>query len=238
MNAFSLLFVPLVFGVVGAFTPCALGINAIFLGRVAGKPRRQRLAEWLLFALARAAFLTILGLAFGLLGQLVGDFARNYTRFVAYGMILLGAFFIASRFRPAPMPQLSLVPAVGYPGGAQRSGAGGTLALGAILGLDIPACTSPLVLALLAQTVLIGDYLFGAIALFTFGVGMSLPLLVVAANDGANRWLMNVARRYGTAFYVAAGGLLILVGLSQLSPAVMGVVGGWVGFIVEPFLSS
>ncbi len=44
------------------------------------------------------------------------------------------------------------------------------------------------VLALLAETVLVGDYLFGAVALFIFGVAMSLPLLVVGAFEGANRW--------------------------------------------------
>ena len=76
MNLISIVFMPLVFG---TFTLCALGINAIFLGRVAGKPHKQRRVEWLLFALARAAFPTLLGLAFGLLGQLKGDFARNYT---------------------------------------------------------------------------------------------------------------------------------------------------------------
>ncbi len=42
MNVVVLLFVPLVFDFVGTFTPCALGINAVFLGHIAGKPQRQR----------------------------------------------------------------------------------------------------------------------------------------------------------------------------------------------------
>ena len=237
MTLTGLLFIPLMFGLVGAITPCALGINAIFLGYVTGKPRRQRLVEWLLFTLARAAFLTALGMAFGLLGQLIGDFARNFTVAVAYGMILLGTLFIVSRFRPLPLPQFSLMPAVANPGGVQRAGPSGALALGAILGLDIPACTSPLVLAMLAQTVLVGDYLFGAVALFIFALGMSLPLLLVGGFEGANRWLLNAARQYGTAFYLAAGGLLIMLGASQLSPAIMGLVGGWIRYIAEPLLS-
>lgn len=238
MNPVSLLFLPLVFGLVGAFTPCALGINAVFLGYITGKPRRRRLTEWTLFALARAAFLTVLGLAFGLLGQLVGDFVRGYQVVVAYGLILLGILFIASRFRPLPLPTFSLAPAVAGKGETYRTNRNSALAMGAIFGLDIPACTSPLVLALLAETVLVGNYLFGAVALFIFGVAMSLPLLVLGAYEGANRWLMKIARRYGTIFYMAAGGLLILVGVAELSPVVMSLVGGWVRFIVEPFLSG
>ena len=236
MNIVTLGLVPAVFGFVGAFTPCALGINAIFVGHVAGKDRPQRLVDWLLFALARATFLTLLGLAFGLIGQLIGDFVRNFTLFIAYVMILLGAIFIMSRFRPLPIPGLSLMPAVSNPGGDRRTGSRGALALGAFLGLDIPACTSPLVLALLAQTVLVGNYLSGAVALFIFGVAMSIPLLLVSSYEGANRWVLNAARRYGNAFYLGAGGLLMLVGLAQLSPAIMSIIGGWVQLLVGPFL--
>lgn len=125
MNSVSLLFLPLVFGVVGAFTPCALGINAVFLGYITGKPRRRRLLEWALFALTRAAFLTLLGLAFGLLGQLVGGFVRSYQVIFAYGLILLGVLFIVSRFRPLPLPYISLAPAAaGRPcPSCQRAGA-------------------------------------------------------------------------------------------------------------------
>ncbi len=238
MNIVSLLFMPLVFGVVGAFTPCALGINAVFLGRIAGKSKHQRLTEWLLFSLTRAAFLAILGLAFGLLGQLVGDFVRGYQVIISYGLILLGTLFIASRFWPLPLPGLSLMPAVANLGETHRTSAGGALALGVVFGLDIPACASPLVLGLLAQTVLVGNYLFGVIALFIFGVGMSLPVLIVGAFDGANHWLLNAARHYGATFYLAAGGLLILVGVAELSPVVMSLVGGWVRFIVAPFLPA
>jgi cytochrome c biogenesis protein CcdA len=155
---------------------------------------------------------------------------------IAYGLILLGVLFIVSRFRP--LPYLSFAPAGAGQGETHRTYSSSALAMGAIFGLDVPACTSPLVLALLAETVLVGNYLFGAVALFIFGVAMSLPLLVLGAYEGANRWLLNVARRYGTAFYLAAGGLLILVGVAELSPTVMSLVGGWVRFIVEPFLTG
>ncbi|MFQ6057644.1 MAG: cytochrome c biogenesis CcdA family protein [Anaerolineae bacterium] len=224
----NLVLLPVVLGIVGSFTPCALGINAVFLGYVMGKPRPTRLWEWLLFALARAAFLMLLGLLFGLLGQYVGAFVRGYQKLIAVGLIVLGALFIVSRYRPLPLPHFSLM-------GDRNPGTGSTLALGAVLGLDIPACTSPLVLALLAQTVLVGNFLFGAISLFLFGIGMSLPLLAILY-EGANRWLIDLSRRYKTAFYLAAGGLLMVVGVAELSPRVMAVVGGWLNFVLRPFL--
>ncbi len=231
MTFIGLLVVPIIFGLVGAITPCALGINAIFLGYVTGKPQPRRLWEWLLFALARAALLTFLGLTFGLLGQTVGDFVRGYQQFIAWGLIALGVLFILSRFRRLPLPYLTLA--------SSRIPAGNSsaLALGALFGLDIPACTSPLVFALLAETLLVGDWLFGAIVLFIFGVSMSLPLLPLTMAEGANHWLVEVSRRYKTAFYLAAGGLLILFGAAELSPQVMALVGGWLQYIAQPLLS-
>ncbi len=227
----GLLFVPIVFGLVGAITPCALGINAVFLGYVIGKPRSRRLWEWWLFALARATLLTTLGLAFGLLGQAVGRFVRGYQQFIAWGLIILGVLFILSRFRRLPLPHLSLA------GGRAPTGNSSALALGALFGLDIPACTSPMVLALLAQTVLVGDWLFGGIALFIFGFSMSLPLLPLTIIEGADRWLVEVSRRYKTTFYLTAGGLLILLGVAELSPQVMAIIGGWLQIIAKPLLS-
>jgi len=231
MTLIGLLVVSMVFGLVGAFTPCALGTNAVFLGYVMGKPRPSRLWGWLLFALARSALLTVLGLAFGLLGQAVGNFVRGYQQFMAWGLIVLGALFILSRFRRLPWPYLSLVSNRVPPGN------GSALALGALFGLDIPACTSPLVFALLAQTVLVGDWLFGMAALFLFGVSMSLPLLLVTMVEGADRRLVEASQRYKTVFYLAAGGLLILFGAAELSPQVMGLVGGWLDYIAQPLLS-
>lgn len=104
MTLTALLLIPLVFGLVGAITPCALGINAVFLGYVTGKSRVQRIGDWLRFALARAALLTLLGLAFGLLGQALGGFVRAYQHLIAWGLIGLGAVFILSRFRRLPLP--------------------------------------------------------------------------------------------------------------------------------------
>lgn len=223
----GILVVPIVFGLVAAITPCALGINAVFLGYVTGKPRPRRLWEWGLFALARAALLTALGLTFGLLGQVVSSFVRGYQQFIAWGLIALGVLFILSRFQRLPLPYLNLA------NDRLLVGNKSALALGALFGLDVPACTSPLVLALLAETVLVGNWLFGAVALFIFGVSMSLPLLPVTMAERADRWLVQASRRYKTAFYLVAGGLLILFGTAELSPQVMGIVGGWLDYITN-----
>ena len=119
LSPHSTLSLSLVFGLVGSLTPCALGINAVFLGTVAGRPRAVRAGQWLLFALARAVFLTLLGLLFGLLGAAVGDFVRGYQKVIAVGLIVLGALLMLSRWQRVPWSALNL------PVGAREPARGG-----------------------------------------------------------------------------------------------------------------
>jgi cytochrome c-type biogenesis protein len=218
MSAFNLIVLPLALGLVGSTTPCALGINAVFLGYMMGKERWTRLWQGSLMALARAFFLMLLGLLFAFIGEQVKSFMFGYNRLIAFALIALGALLVLSYHRPLSLPGLNLG------SGRFKDGPGGALALGAAFGLDIPACTSPMVLALLAQTVFVGDLAFGAITLFLFGVAMSLPVLVLALFEGTHRAFTGFARRWKAAFYHGAGLLLILVGVAELSPRVMGVI--------------
>lgn len=214
---------PVGLGVVGAFTPCALGINAVFLAYLAGKGRAARLVQAGLITGIRAVFLMILGLLFGLFGQSVAAFVRGYQPVIALAIVAVGVAFVASAFVDIPMPRFRLARAKG--------GTGGAVALGAVFGLDIPACTSPLVIGLLAQTVLVGNWVSGAVSLFLFGIGMSLPLLAVSLFDGVNRGLVEWARRWRTPAYVLAGGLFILLGASEFSPRVMALFAGILGWV-------
>lgn len=209
---------PIGLGIVGAFTPCALGINAVFLTYLAGKGRAARLAQAALITGVRAAFLTALGLLFGLFGQSVAAFVRGYQQVIALVIITVGVVFVVNAFVTIPMPRVRLV----RPG----NGTTGALGLGAVFGLDIPACTSPLLIGLLAQTVLVGHWASGALSLFLFGIGMSLPLVAVSLFDGVNRGLVATARRWRTPAYVMAGALFILLGASEFSPRVMALFAG------------
>jgi cytochrome c biogenesis protein CcdA len=217
------LIMPVGLGVVGAFTPCALGINALFLAYLAGKSRATRLAQAGVITGVRATFLMTLGLLFGLFGQTVATFIRGYQPVIALVIVAVGVAFILNAFVDLPMPRLRL-----FRGGHST---GGAAALGAAFGLSIPACTSPLVIGLLAQTVLVGDWATGAVTLFLFGVGMSLPLVAVSAVDGVNRGLVEWSRRWRTPAYVAAGGLFIVLGAAEFSPRVMMLFDGILGWV-------
>ena len=114
-QSLPLFLAPILLGIAGAFTPCALGVNAVFLGTVLGKSRARRVREWVIFAAARASLLTLLGLAFGLLGQTIQGFAWRFQVAVSISIIGLGLLFIVHSLRlclalvwqaTAPLPQI------------------------------------------------------------------------------------------------------------------------------------
>jgi len=230
MDAWNVFLLALIFGLIGFVSPCSLGVNALFLAYIQGKGRWTRTRQALAFMLVRGFFLAMLGFLFGLLGQALTDFHIFYQKLIGALFIGAGILFIVQLYRPPLLPGLSL--------GTRfwREGSGSAVTMGAVVGLDIPACTSPLVLALLAQTVLMGDMWGGFVALYVFGIGMSLPLLALSMAESPNRWLMAWAQRSRTTLYFAGGGLLILVGLATFYPPLMSVVGAplmWVADWLE-----
>jgi cytochrome c-type biogenesis protein len=90
------------------------------------------------------------------------------------------------------------------------------LALGTLFGLNITACVAPLVLALLALTVSTGNWLSGGLALFLFGLMLSVPILVGVYDDRASNWVSRMSVKYRSVYYPVIGGVLIVLGLAEI----------------------
>ncbi|MFQ5975883.1 MAG: cytochrome c biogenesis CcdA family protein [Candidatus Hydrothermarchaeales archaeon] len=200
MNLIDLIIVPLAFGLIGFIEPCVIGMNAIFLSYVVPLGKRKRIIETTKFTAVRAIFLSALGLLVALISQKIFVFKRSYNTALGIFFIILGAIYIASKFKPMPMPNISLL-----------KGKQNEVSYGVVFGLSIPACAMPLFLALLSKSAGLGDLLLGAVSLFVFGLGLSAPLLVMSYSDRANKWLENIAKGVNIAPII--GGLaLIIVG--------------------------
>ena len=223
----DLIVIPFLFGLVGFVTPCSLAVNLIFLGYIHGKPRGTRLAQASAFTLVRALILVGLGLAFGYVGQTVVGFQFVYRPIIAALFVAMGILFLVSRYRPIFMPNTGFVRRFGR-------GKSSALVMGTLFGLDIPACSTPLLIALLANTVLKGEMLFGAVSMLFFGIGISLPLLLISAFEGANRFLDRATQASSPLAY-AGGFLLIVLGLAAFSPRAMGAAGTLFNFVAGVF---
>ncbi|NIM97321.1 MAG: hypothetical protein GTO24_04325 [candidate division Zixibacteria bacterium] len=92
-----------------------------------------------------------------------------------------------------------------------------SMALGFAFGLIIPACGIALVLALIGRSILFGNLVEGFISLFVFGIGLSLPLVIMSYFDRSNEIVARILDKARQIPWLA-GAVLIFIGfLTMLS---------------------
>ncbi len=194
MSLTSLVLLPIGLGLLGFVEPCSIGSTLVFIKHLEGKNASAKLAQVGAFALTRAVFIGLLGILAVVLGTAFLGFQRAAWIVLGGAYIALGLLYIAGK---AGFLMTSLGPSM-----ARLSDARGSVALGLLFGLNIPACAAPLVFALLGAAAAGGaagaTFVSGFVSLALFGLALSLPLIVAVLFAPARRaldWLAALSRR-------------------------------------------
>ncbi|HXF66456.1 MAG TPA: cytochrome c biogenesis protein CcdA [Burkholderiales bacterium] len=210
---------PIGLGLLGFVEPCSLGSTLVFIKAMEGRPAAVKLAQVGAFTATRALLIGALGAAAVAVGTAFIGFQKAMWTALGALYVALGLLFLAGR---AGYVTASLGPSLARIGEVR-----GSAALGLLFGLNIPACSAPLLFALLgaaAASGVTGATLaqgFGSLALF--GLALSLPLAVAVLIPPARRaldWLAGLNRRIP----IWTG--LVLIGLGSWSV--------WFGLFVTP----
>jgi cytochrome c-type biogenesis protein len=211
----SLVLLPIGLGLFGFVEPCAIGATLLFIKTLEGAPGRAKATQVLAFTAARALFTGLLGVLAVLIGSLFLGLQKAMWLVAGLLYAAIGVLYLTGRIG-------LLMRAVG-PRLAVLSSARGSLALGAGLGLVIPACAAPLLLALLAAAAAGGaggaTLAQGFASLALFGFALSLPLVVAVLFAPARRaldWIAALSRRipfWTGVLFVALGLFSIWFGL-------------------------
>jgi thiol:disulfide interchange protein DsbD len=201
------------FGLLLSFTPCVLPMIPILSGMIAGQGHKvTRLRGFTLSALyvmGMAIAYAIAGVLAGLSGTLLS--AALQTPWV------LGAFagvFVLLALSMFGFYELQL-PGAWQTGAASTSNrlTGGTVAgvfaMGAISAVIVGPCVAAPLAGALLYVSQSHDVLLGGAALFTMGLGMGLPLIVIGASAGsllpkAGAWMQSVKNFFGVLLLGAA----------------------------------
>jgi cytochrome c-type biogenesis protein len=203
VSLYSVAFLPIVFGLIGFIEPCSLGINIIFLNRVKGYSRAKRISETLIFSLVRGSFLALLGASATFIGSKIITLQISFFWVLGGVYIFLGVLAILNMYKPIFKYEINL---------SKYLKNKGSIALGFIFGLIIPACAISFVLALIGKSVLLGNLVEGFISLFLFGIALSAPLVIVSLFNKSNEIIAKIAERTRQIPWLA-GMVLIAVGL-------------------------
>jgi cytochrome c-type biogenesis protein len=180
---------PIDLGLFGFVEPCSIGSTLIVVKQLEGKSAADKLAQIVVFAGTRAAFIGLLGVLAVLLGTAFLGFQR--TAWIALGILYatLGVLYLTNRIRPF---MVLLGPSL-----ARLADMRGSAALGVLFGLNIPACAAPLLFALLAAAAAGGavgaTIANGFVSLVLFGLALSLPLIVAVLFEPARQALDRLA---------------------------------------------
>jgi len=185
----SWVMLPIGLGLLGFVEPCSIGSTLLVIKQLEGKNVASKLAQVGVFASTRAVFVGFLGMLAVVLGTAFLGFQRVAWVGLGAFYLLLGLLYLTGRAGPL---MISLGPSL-----ARLSDTRGSVILGLVLGLNVPPCAGPLLLALLgaaAATGASGGTLAGGfVSLGLFGLAMSLPLVLAVLFTPARRALDRLA---------------------------------------------
>ncbi|TXC88361.1 protein-disulfide reductase DsbD [Paraburkholderia azotifigens] len=200
-------------GVVLSLLPCSYPmipiLSAIIIGEGPRVTRGRGFALSLAYVVGMALVYTVLGVAAALVGQSLGAWLQNPW--------VLGAFAVLlTVFALTLIAGVDIVLPQRWQSGVSKASEGrsggkfaAVAAMGALSALVVGACmTAPLfaVLAFIAHT---GNAALGGAALFSMGIGLGVPLLIIGLGAGtllprAGAWMDSVKVFFGVILLAAA----------------------------------
>ena len=185
---------PIGLGLLGFIEPCTIGSTLVFIKVMEGKPPSIKLWQVGIFTASRALFIGTLGAVAVLVGTAFIGFQKAMWTALGTIYLVLGLVYLAGR---AGLFMRSLGPSLARIGDVR-----GSAALGVLFGLNIPACSAPLLFALLGAAAASGvsgaTLASGFSSLALFGLALSLPLAVAVLFPSARRaldWLAGLSGR-------------------------------------------
>ena len=199
--------VALLAGVVAGLNPCCLPMYPAAAGCCAALRKdtvRGNLWTATGFILGGSLVTTALGVLSGMAGRVFGGLASWPVYIIAavpliFGLHLLGVVSI-------PLPSFDAE------GRKAPRGPVAAAVAGALFGLVIAPCATPVLAGLLAYVASTGDPALGGLLLFIYGLGLGVPILLIgtAAASAVTRLATERARR--TAEHLT-GAVLVALGL-------------------------
>jgi cytochrome c-type biogenesis protein len=207
---YNIVVIPALFGLIGFFEPCSLGINIIFLNRIEGLNTAKKIIETSIFCLARGFLLALVGLSAAFIGSRIITIQSSFFIILGALYIFFGVLTLINKYKPVFRSGIDLAKYVRIKS---------NVTLGLVFGLIIPACAIPLILALIGKSILLGNLLEGFVSLFAFGLALSIPLLIISFFAKSNEIISKISEKARQMPWLA-GVILIVVGLlTMLSSA-------------------
>jgi cytochrome c-type biogenesis protein len=207
-------------GFISFVSPCCLPLVPGYLATVSGTtPTELQQARFSGRILGRSALFVatfsllfiLLGLAATALGSLLLRNQQTLSTVAGIAIIVMGALFVGSVFIT------SLNRDFRPDGLIRRAGKGGPVIAGAAFAIAWTPCIGPTLGAILGLAATQSGTLHGAFLLAVYSAGLAVPFLLSAVAFGATTNAFAFFRRHYAAIQVAAGLILVAMGVLVLT---------------------
>ena len=218
LRAYLIVFV---FGVMISFSPCVYPILPVLVSYFGGTKHKTPTAVFLR-ALSYVCGMSVVYAALGALAALTGGMfgvlqnSRWVQGFVGAVFVIMGLWMLDI----IRLPQKQWIQ---VPPALQRAGFFGPFFVGAVSGLVIGPCTTPVLGAILAFVASKQNIPAGITLLLVYSLGMGLPLLIIATFAGMMRklpqagpWMIWLERVFGIILLVS--GVYFLMQMGRFLP--------------------
>jgi cytochrome c-type biogenesis protein len=209
-DLFQLVALPVGLGLLGFVEPCSIGSSMILVKVIEDQSATTRIAQVGVFALTRALLIGALGALAALIGTIFLDLQKGAWLLLGLLYVAIGTFYAVGK---AGLLMRSFGPSL-----SRLVGLRGSIGLGLLFGLNIPACAAPLIFALLGAAALGGSVggtvALGFVSLGLFGLALSAPLVLAVFWEPGRRLLDRLA---GLSVRVPVVIGLVLIGLGLWS---------------------
>jgi cytochrome c-type biogenesis protein len=180
---------------------------------LAAPPRSRVVAGTALFILGFSALYTSYGLALGGLGTTLKTHQGVVTLVLGALTIVLGLLFAGV------LDRFSFAGRIMRPSVRPRAGLAGAPLLGVMFGLSWSPCIGPTLTAVMALAYTSGTAARGAFLAFIYCLGLGIPFLIVALAFQRGMRVFGFARRHARLVTAIGGGMLVLVGVLEVTGA-------------------
>ncbi|WP_119329257.1 protein-disulfide reductase DsbD [Cysteiniphilum halobium] len=198
-------------GLLLAFTPCVLPMLPIISAIVIGR-NHSKFYSFLL-ALSYVLGMSVMYAALGIIISIIGLSFQIFFQQI-WVIILLALLFVVLALSMFGVFQIQLPQGLSTHLGQsqQKIKTGGIFAsflMGAIASLVLSPCTSAPLIGVLTTIVQTGDIFYGGLALFALGLGMGIPLLLIALGlkrfvPKSGAWMQEIKVIFGFAMLAMA----------------------------------
>lgn len=201
-------------GVVSIVSPCVL---PLLPGVMAYSTEKSKLTP-LAIVLGLAASFTTMGVLSSVFGAYLMDY-MDYLKIISGVFIIIMGLFILSRtvedfilriWQSLPISRVQ------HPN-VDNKGLLGGIILGLSLGIVWMPCVGPMLASILMVVAQQGAVFYGASLLFTYSMGLAIPMLVVAYSSNLVSDKLRTASKYALNVRKVAGFILVIVGFYYLS---------------------